>query len=76
MARYKSDGSNALFAGVSRNPSTRRASVRLDRRNPKENAIAEQNATTGRAGNFAPIAREVTMAEVSAANPLARNAAP
>lgn len=76
MARYTSDGSNALCAGDSRNPSTRRASVRLDRRNPRENANAEQNATTWRAGNFAPITREVTMAEVSAANPLARKAAP
>jgi hypothetical protein len=76
MARYTSDGSNALCTGVNKNPSTRRASVRLDRRNPRENANAEKNATSWRAGNFAPITREVTMAEVSVANALARNVAP
>lgn len=76
MAKYTSDESNALCAGVSRKPRTRRASVRLDRRNPRENASAEQNAMTWRAGDFAPITLEVTMAEVSTANPVARNTPP
>jgi hypothetical protein len=76
MPRYTSDGSNAACAGVSRNASTRRGSERLDRRNAKANANAEQNATAWRARTFAPIKREATNAEVSTADPLARNAPP
>jgi len=76
MARYTSDGSNAVCAGVSRNASTRRGSERLDRRNDKANAKAEQNATAWRARTPALVTREAAKVEASAAKPVARNATP
>lgn len=75
-ARYTSDGSNAVCAGVSKKASTRRGSERFDRRNDKANANAEQNATAWRARLAAFMIREATRVEASAAKPLARNAPP
>lgn len=76
MAMYASDGSNAVCAGVTKNVSTRRESVRLDRRKAKANANAEQNATAWRARTVAPTTRGATKAAVTAASPLARNVPP
>jgi len=76
-ARYTSDGSNAVCAGVSKNASTRRGSVRFDRRNDKANANAVLNATAWRARRLpALMIRDATRVEASAARPPARNAPP
>jgi hypothetical protein len=72
-ARYASAGSMAAGAGVNRDPITRRASVRLDRRNANANPTALQNANARRA--YTPDC-EATKVETRAATPLATKALP
>jgi hypothetical protein len=71
MARNPSDGSKAKCAGVNRNPSTCRASVRFDRCSANANLTALHNVTAWHA--YTPDC-EATRVETRATTLLARKA--